>query len=281
MSTTPDWYNFQEDICSHFNSLGADAKTNQTVQGIRTLHDVDILVKTKFLGANLTWVVEAKDWKSNIPKEKVFALRTIVDDIGADKGFIISQKGFQSGAYEAAISSNISLLTFEELKKSTFDYVSLEILKSFKLRTFILHFRYWSHSKQARKDYDLRPDLGDSKLIFSGAELLQRVIYAIVCATKNEYPINVGTYYERKVGKDIVTNFFELRNWLDQNLNLLDSEIIQAEIKMMSDGNFKPNFIGLNFEDMDSLFKESHFSYSTQKLINQFKSIIKDDVINK
>lgn len=272
MSTIPDWYNFQEDICNHFNSLGADAKTNQTVQGVRTTHDVDILVKTKFLGANLTWIVEAKDWHSNIPKEKVFALRSIVDDIGADKGFIVSQNGFQSGAYEAARYSNISLLTFDELKMSTFDYVSLEILKSFKLRAFILHCRYWSHSKQVRKDYDLRPDFFEGfDLRFSGTELLQRVIYAIVCATKNEYPIYVGTNYERKAGKDVVTNFFELRNWLDLNLNLLDCEIIRAENKMMSDGNFRPHFREFNLEDMDLFFEESNFLYFTQKLIVQFK----------
>ena len=28
-----DWYNFQEEICEHFKNLGANAKTNVTVEG--------------------------------------------------------------------------------------------------------------------------------------------------------------------------------------------------------------------------------------------------------
>ena len=117
MSNYPEWYNFQEEICDYFNSIGANAKTNQTVQGVRTKHDIDVLVKTKFLGEDVVWIIEAKDWQTNIPKEKVLALRTIVDDIGADRGFIISQKGFQSGAYEASQNTNIKLKTFQELKQ--------------------------------------------------------------------------------------------------------------------------------------------------------------------
>lgn len=50
MSERPDWYQFQEKICNHFNSIGARAETNISVQGVRTTHDIDILVKTNFLG---------------------------------------------------------------------------------------------------------------------------------------------------------------------------------------------------------------------------------------
>jgi hypothetical protein len=134
MSNSPDWYNFQEEICEHFISIGAEAKTNQTIKGVRTEHDIDILVKTKFLGEDLTWIIEAKYWKSNVPKEKVLALRTIVDDIGADRGFIISQNGFQSGAYKAAENANITLKTFDELKQTTSELIQEEILKTYKKR---------------------------------------------------------------------------------------------------------------------------------------------------
>ena len=60
----------------------------------------------------MTWVVEAKSWRSNVPKEKILALRSIVDDTGADRGFLISEKGFQSGAWEAAKKSNVELEKF-------------------------------------------------------------------------------------------------------------------------------------------------------------------------
>ena len=48
-----EWFKFQEVICDYFKSIGAEAKTNVSVQGVRTSHDIDILVKTKFLGEDL------------------------------------------------------------------------------------------------------------------------------------------------------------------------------------------------------------------------------------
>lgn len=57
-----EWFKFQEVICDYFKSIGAEAKTNVSVQGVRTSHDIDILVKTKFLGEDLLWIIEAKKW---------------------------------------------------------------------------------------------------------------------------------------------------------------------------------------------------------------------------
>jgi restriction system protein len=36
------WYKFQEQICTHFKSLGFDAETNKTIEGVRTNHDIDV-----------------------------------------------------------------------------------------------------------------------------------------------------------------------------------------------------------------------------------------------
>ena len=47
-------------------------------------------------------ILECKHWKTCIPKEKVMVLQAIVQDIGADKGFLLSEIGFQSGAIAAA-----------------------------------------------------------------------------------------------------------------------------------------------------------------------------------
>ncbi|MDY6511846.1 restriction endonuclease, partial [Acinetobacter faecalis] len=106
---TKEWFNFQEKIAEHFRGLCVKAETNKTIKGVRTEHDLDVLVTSQYLCTNIKWVIEAKFWKTKVPKEKVFALRTIVDDIGADKGFIISESGFQAGALEAAQNTNIVL----------------------------------------------------------------------------------------------------------------------------------------------------------------------------
>ncbi|UIJ76441.1 restriction endonuclease [Acinetobacter sp. SH20PTE14] len=71
-----DWFDFQEKIAQHFRSLGVKAVTNETITGVRTEHDIDIYVTSKYLGTNIKWVIEAKYWKTKVPKEKVLALRT-------------------------------------------------------------------------------------------------------------------------------------------------------------------------------------------------------------
>ncbi|MBX3668826.1 MAG: restriction endonuclease [Rhodocyclaceae bacterium] len=158
-STPPDWYQFQEQIKEHFISIGADAETNVTIQGVRTKHDIDVYVKTKFLGEDLIWLVEAKNWKSNVDKSQVLTLRSVVDDIGADRGFIISSSGFQSGAIEAAKNTNVKLKTFEEMKAETRGMVEAEILKSYKKRLLLIEDRYWAHTKKIRIKYGLRNGL--------------------------------------------------------------------------------------------------------------------------
>lgn len=241
MSEKPDWYHYQEKICSHFNSLGARAETNVTVQGTRTNHDIDILVKSKFLGQNILWIIEAKQWNRKVSKLHVLALRTIITDIGADRGFIISDKGFQSGAIEAAKDSNISLITFNEIIKETEHYIQAEILQAYVKRLVLLETRYWSHSKTIRKQYGLRGEIWDIPVNFSGQHLLMTAHFAIDSAVKNEYPINLETYMVEKQGQLIANNFQELTNWLTLNLNYMDEKILKAEISMIKDGNFNPD----------------------------------------
>lgn len=237
---TPKWYQFQEDICTYFNSIGASAQTNITVKGVRTSHDIDILIKTKYLGEDLTWIIEAKKWKSKVPKEKVLALRTIVDDIGADRGFIISEKGFQKGAKEACVNTNIRVKTFDELKTLTRESVESEILKEYKKRLNILEARYWAHNKSIRQDYGLRGHLWSFPPNFSGSQLLQTAYLAIALAERKKYPIDLTVYHKEKRGDLTAENFQQLINWLNLNLNHLDTKILEAEIQMIQNGDFKP-----------------------------------------
>lgn len=240
MSETSDWFQFQEEICAYFESIGAIAETNVTIQGVRTSHDIDVLVKTKFLGEDLIWIVEAKKWKKRVNKLQVLGLRTIVDDIGADRGFIISEAGFQSGAYESAENTNVKLKTFDELKMDTRELVEDEILKSYKKRLGLLEIRYWSHKKSIRKDYGLRGEIGGFPVSFSGQGLLRTAHCAVIEAAKKNYPIDLEPYHEDKKGELVAHNFQQLTNWMNLNLNHLDEKILLAEASMIKNGDFNP-----------------------------------------
>lgn len=241
MSETADWYQFQEDICDYFESIGAFAETNVTIKGVRTSHDIDVLVKTKFLGEDLTWIIEAKKWKKRVNKLQVLGLRTIADDIGADRAFIISEAGFQRGAYEAAENTNVKLKTFDELKADTRELVEGEIIKTYIKRLELLEIRYWSHSKSIRKEYGLRGEIWDFPINFSGYTLLQTAQSALISAENKEYQIYLETLLAEKVGDLVAQNFQQLANWLNLNFNLLDQKILEAESKMIQNGDFHPD----------------------------------------
>ena len=121
-----DWFIFQEEICEHFNAIGAEAETNVSLTGVRTSHDVDVFVKTKFLGIDLKWIVEAKHWKRKVNKGHVLALRRAINI----EGLIIKSNEFQirqvskiirlearyyNGEFDVAYEQLKSLITIESL----------------------------------------------------------------------------------------------------------------------------------------------------------------------
>ena len=86
--------------------MGLDAETNVTMYGVRTEHDIDVVVRSRHVGFDITWLVECKYWKDPVNKLHVFGLRQIVTDLGADRGILLCEVGFQSGALEAAKLTN-------------------------------------------------------------------------------------------------------------------------------------------------------------------------------
>ena len=237
---TEDWFLFQEEIKDYFENLGCEATTNITLKGVRTSHDIDVLIKSKFLGHNITWVIEAKKWKSKVSKLHVLALRQIIDDLGSDKGFIISEKGFQKGAIEAAKKTNVELLTFEGLKAITDKIFHKEILKGYLDRVNLNINRYYSHDKEIRIKYNLRQDTLDYRAKFNVYILLMVVVTAIDYGLKGKYPVFLNSHFDEKFGEDRAENFYQLINWLNLNLLVIEERILKAEIEMQKNNDFHP-----------------------------------------
>jgi hypothetical protein len=268
----PDWFNFQEEICEHFINLGANASTNVKVDGVRGPSNIDVLVESKHLGTDFKWLVEAKHWKSKVTKEIVHAFSNVVQNTGSDRGFIISKVGFQSGAFEAATMSNISLYTFEELKKNTNHLFLTNILKQYLNRTIILSTRYWSHDKSVRIKYKLRFEIWDFEEIFSCGVLLG-MIAEIITRDEITYPFTMLDFKESPI--NTINSFNDLINWLNFNLNNLDNKILQAEILMFKNNDFRPEYSYLTPDVMliakqkkfDSIFDSSIIPEKELKLL--------------
>lgn len=172
-----DWSAYQDDVGAFFRSLGLSAQTNETIKGVRTHHDVDVVVRSKHVGFDVLWLVECKAWRRPIPKEKVLALRSIVDDIGADRGFIMAERGYQRGALEAARFANVLLTSLADLRETLAYEVGMAGLASLPARLDLCRERYWSIGKYDRIDLGLRPDVMMDG--FSGDMLMKAVEHTL------------------------------------------------------------------------------------------------------
>ena len=83
-----NWREYQNEAAAYFRRQGCSAEVDASVKGLRAQHKVDVVVN--FLRAG----IDCKLWNTRVPKEKVEALRSIVEDVGADREIIISEKGF-------------------------------------------------------------------------------------------------------------------------------------------------------------------------------------------
>ncbi len=134
----PAWKRYQDDAADFFTSLGLNAKTEVKINGVRGIHTVDVFVSGDVFGLNLKWIVECKCWSSNIPKDKVLTLQSIIQDVGADRGILFSEIGFQSGAIKAARNTNITLTSLADMRSNLQESMTEEVV-------IALHWR-WSQA---------------------------------------------------------------------------------------------------------------------------------------
>ncbi|CDZ54396.1 restriction endonuclease [Neorhizobium galegae] len=120
-SKMPDsWEELEEIVADILREAGMESNRTVSVKLPRGSVDIDVLAKETSDGIHNVVICECKNWKHNIPKEIVHAFRTVMHEIGANRGYIISRVGFQSGAYEAAEATNINLVTFQEFQELYF-----------------------------------------------------------------------------------------------------------------------------------------------------------------
>ena len=58
-------------------------------------------------------------WSRPIPKERVLILVGVMDDLGADRGLIVAESGFQAGAIRASLNTSATLTSLDDLATNT------------------------------------------------------------------------------------------------------------------------------------------------------------------
>jgi len=113
----PSWKDYQGEVASLFEALGCKAELDKRVRGVRATHSIDVWVEFSHFGLPSRWVVECKRWRKSIPKEKVLSLKSVVEDVGADRGILVASVSFQRGATDAARETSIVLTSLTELRR--------------------------------------------------------------------------------------------------------------------------------------------------------------------
>lgn len=119
-----DWEKYQHRAADLLRELGFTVGVNEKLaEANGAVHAIDVTARRIVAGVSLLWVVECKLWNRRVPQEKVSALKGIVDGVGADRGLLMSEKGFQSGAIRTGSQKNITLTSLADLRANASDEI--------------------------------------------------------------------------------------------------------------------------------------------------------------
>jgi len=121
-SKLPDhWRDLQNQVAQILGECGLEVESDKSITTAGGTVVVDAFAQDPTQKPPVVYICECKHWKSLVPKGVIHAFRTVISDFGANWGFIISSRGFQKGAYEAARHSNVRLLDWQEFQESFVD----------------------------------------------------------------------------------------------------------------------------------------------------------------
>jgi hypothetical protein len=82
----PSWREYQEQAAEFFRSIGLDAIVDVTLAGARGTHAIDVVVTGDRAGIERLWIVECKQWKRPVGKDRVLTLSGVVGDVKSRYG---------------------------------------------------------------------------------------------------------------------------------------------------------------------------------------------------
>ena len=190
------WEKYQVEVANLFKELGCIVEVEASVQGVRSRHKIDVWVRFARFGIQQAWAIECKLWQRPIPKEKILVLKSIVEDVGADRGILIAESGCQPGAFSAASSTNISLVTLNDLRelaKPELLGLALIALHKRAVRVKELSFslydhEHWSNGKFHGGSWRPKPGV-DADAVMKAGSIASVILMGVERAQLNNFPV--------------------------------------------------------------------------------------------
>ena len=111
-----DWKKLQYGVCKIFNEIGLKAETEKEIKTPRGTVELDVFALDPGSVDKIQYVVECKNWKSSIPQSVVHSFTTVMHEVGANIGYIVSQRGLQKGAIDYIKNTNIKGVKYSEFQ---------------------------------------------------------------------------------------------------------------------------------------------------------------------
>lgn len=116
-----NWQDLQEGVCRIFNEIGLNAEIGKTFKTPRGNVEIDVFAVDENSVDKIRYIIECKNWNQPIPQTVIHAFTTVMHEIGANIGFVISKQGLQSGAESYTQHTNISGFTYEQFQDRYFE----------------------------------------------------------------------------------------------------------------------------------------------------------------
>jgi hypothetical protein len=118
------WEEYQYQAARLLQELGFSTRVNERLtEPNGAPHAIDVTARRTVAGVDVLWIVECKYWKRRVPIEKVLTLQSLVHNLGADHGLLMSESDFQSGAIRTASQKNITLTSLDDLRANAADEI--------------------------------------------------------------------------------------------------------------------------------------------------------------
>lgn len=112
-----EWKELQTGVCKIFNEIGLQAEQDKVIKTPRGTVSLDVFAIDPGSVDSIQYIVECKNWKNSIPQSVIHSFTTVMHEVGANIGYIVSKQGFQKGAIEYLQNTNIKGVTYADFQK--------------------------------------------------------------------------------------------------------------------------------------------------------------------
>lgn len=106
----------------------ASVEESVMLDGVDGPRQIDVLIRSSVGPIPLLTIVECKDYRKRVSVTVVDALHSVLQDVGASKGVLVTRGGYSGGALKKARRLGISLLRADELSHVKDEVVAVPIL---------------------------------------------------------------------------------------------------------------------------------------------------------